>query len=226
MSWVSSVGIATLEGPGIESRRGTRFSARVQTDPVAHPTSCTMGTGSLSGGGGVKRSGRGVDHSNLAPRLKKEYSTTSISPYGSSRHVPGRTLPLPLPYHTGNCSISNLENVHMYQHNISVYIWKLPTFRANLSVPSSRVKQYGCVTPQISPKRRRKPAITHVPAINPLNGELNTICHLLALLGAHHILHISRTRAKETYKNKGNKRKTVGGKSRHKTTFDAILGNS
>jgi hypothetical protein len=28
--------------------------------------------------------------------------------------------------------------------------------------------------------------------INPLNVELNPICHLLALLGAHHILHVSR----------------------------------
>jgi ribosomal protein S14 len=31
---------------------------------------------------------------------------------------------------------------------------------------------------------------------NPLNAELNPICHLLALLGAHHILHISRIRVK------------------------------
>ena len=30
--------------------------------------------------------------------------------------------------------------------------------------------------------------------INPLNAELNPICHLLALLGAHHILHIGRIR--------------------------------
>jgi len=30
--------------------------------------------------------------------------------------------------------------------------------------------------------------------INPLNAELNPIYHLLALLGAHHILHISRIR--------------------------------
>jgi len=29
---------------------------------------------------------------------------------------------------------------------------------------------------------------------NPLNAELNPICHLLALIGAHHILHISRIR--------------------------------
>ena len=28
---------------------------------------------------------------------------------------------------------------------------------------------------------------------NPSNAELNTICHLLALLGVHHILHVSRT---------------------------------
>jgi hypothetical protein len=27
---------------------------------------------------------------------------------------------------------------------------------------------------------------------NPLNAELNPICHLLTLLGVHHILHVSR----------------------------------
>jgi hypothetical protein len=31
-------------------------------------------------------------------------------------------------------------------------------------------------------------------SIYPLNAELNPICHLLALLGAHHILHVSRIR--------------------------------
>jgi hypothetical protein len=30
--------------------------------------------------------------------------------------------------------------------------------------------------------------------INPLNAELNPICHLLALLGDHHIFHVSRIR--------------------------------
>jgi hypothetical protein len=34
--------------------------------------------------------------------------------------------------------------------------------------------------------------------INPLNAELNPICHLLALLGAHHILHVSRVRVNRT----------------------------
>jgi len=32
--------------------------------------------------------------------------------------------------------------------------------------------------------------------INPLNAELNPICHLLALLGTHHILHVSGVRVK------------------------------
>jgi len=32
--------------------------------------------------------------------------------------------------------------------------------------------------------------------LNPLNAELNPICHLLALLGAHLILHVSRIRVK------------------------------
>ena len=32
--------------------------------------------------------------------------------------------------------------------------------------------------------------------INPLNPELNPMCYLLALLGAHHFLHVSRIRVK------------------------------
>jgi len=38
---------------------------------------------------------------------------------------------------------------------------------------------------------------------NPINVELNPICHLLALLGAHHILHVSSIRVK-TLKNTSN----------------------
>ena len=33
--------------------------------------------------------------------------------------------------------------------------------------------------------------------INPLNAELNPIRHLLALVGARHIVHVSRVRVKE-----------------------------
>ena len=53
------VGIATgyeLDGPGIESRWGARFSAPVQTGPEAHPTFGTMVTASFPG----IKNGRGV----------------------------------------------------------------------------------------------------------------------------------------------------------------------
>jgi len=35
--------------------------------------------------------------------------------------------------------------------------------------------------------------------INPLTTQLNTIRHLLALLEAHHILHVSRIRVNSKY---------------------------
>ena len=38
----------------------------------------------------------------------------------------------------------------------------------------------------------------YAKAINPLNAELNPICNLLALLGAHHIFHVSRIRVKNS----------------------------
>jgi hypothetical protein len=38
-----------------------------------------------------------------------------------------------------------------------------------------------------------------LPNINPLKVELNPICHLLALLGVHHILHVSGIRVNITY---------------------------
>jgi len=69
----SSVGMATgygLEGLGIESRWGARFSARDQTGPGAHPAFCTMGTGSFP----WVKSGWGVTltaHHHLVSWLRK-----------------------------------------------------------------------------------------------------------------------------------------------------------
>ena len=55
----SSVGLATgygLDSPGIESQWEATFSAPVQTSSGAHPSSCTMRTGSFPG----VKSGQGV----------------------------------------------------------------------------------------------------------------------------------------------------------------------
>ena len=40
------------------------------------------------------------------------------------------------------------------------------------------------------------PGPPHYRGFNPLNPELYLICYLLALLGAHHFLHVSRIRVK------------------------------
>jgi hypothetical protein len=39
--------------------------------------------------------------------------------------------------------------------------------------------------------------LLHSREINPLNTKLNPISHLLALLGAHPIFHVSRIRVKQ-----------------------------
>ena len=86
----SAVGIATrygLDNPGIESRWGATFSAPVQTGPGAHPSSCTMGTGSLLE---VKRPGRGADHIPPSSAGVKERVELHIcSPSGPSWPVLG-----------------------------------------------------------------------------------------------------------------------------------------
>ena len=46
-------------------------------------------------------------------------------------------------------------------------------------------------------------SISSKMAFNPLNAELNPICHLLTLLGTHHILHVSRIRVKHPATRRG-----------------------
>jgi hypothetical protein len=80
----SSVDITTgygLDGPRIESRLGSRFSTPVQTDPEAHPASCTMGTGSFPG---VKeRPERDADTSTPSSAVGHERVELYLySPYG------------------------------------------------------------------------------------------------------------------------------------------------
>ena len=60
-----------------------------------------------------------------------------------------------------------------------------------------RTRQYVAYTDDVVMLRRSLRATeVAVTQINPLNPELNSICYLLALLGAHHILHVSRIRVK------------------------------
>jgi hypothetical protein len=81
MCWPGNVvGIATgygMDGPGIESRWGARFSVPVQTGPGAHPASCTTDNGSFPG----VKSGRGVTLTPH-PRGHERVDLYLYSPYG------------------------------------------------------------------------------------------------------------------------------------------------
>jgi hypothetical protein len=67
-----------------------RFSAAVHTDPGAYPASCTMGTGSFPG---VKRPGRGVDHTPpSSAEVKERVELYLYSPSGPSWLVLRRIL--------------------------------------------------------------------------------------------------------------------------------------
>ena len=44
--------------------------------------------------------------------------------------------------------------------------------------------------------------------VNPLNSKLNPICHFLASLGTHHILHVSRIRVNCPFQRISGKKKT------------------
>ena len=52
----------------------------------------------------------------------------------------------------------------------------------------------GCELAEDGDRQKHAAARSDEIDINPLNAELNPICHLLALLGAHHIFHVSRVR--------------------------------
>ena len=77
-SWYSESLRAGRSGDRIPVR--ARFPAPIQTVPGSNLPSHYMGTGSFTG---VRGPRRGVDHPpHLTPRLKKEYSYTSILPLG------------------------------------------------------------------------------------------------------------------------------------------------
>jgi len=76
-----------LDGPGIVSSWGARFSASVQTGRGAHPASYTMGTGSFPG---VKRPGRDVDHTPPSgAEVRERVELYLYTPFGPSWPVLG-----------------------------------------------------------------------------------------------------------------------------------------
>jgi len=65
---------------------------------------------------------------------------------------------------------------------------------------SSALEKHSFVFPDgqelVGLKRHQVCIVENSHSVNPLKPELNPICYLLALLGAHHFLHVSRIRVK------------------------------
>ena len=89
-----------------------------------------------------------------------------------------------------------------YLHLLETYVLSLSVTKnirrsVNCSFPSSAKELVTTIT---FPNRHTISSVDILPSIitefNPLNPELNPICYLLALLGVHHFLHVSRIRVK------------------------------
>ena len=98
---------------------------------------------------------------------------------------------------------SQFDAVHCYVHHFAVLpVIHLPVL-GHLTMQSGRVHFW---SPLIPPQTFNWPQLTlhnlssslsiSCHTLNPLNAELNLICRLLALLGAHHFLHVSWIRVK------------------------------
>ena len=99
------------------------------------------------------------------------------------------------PKNRGVRTFGSQKKLRNYGRNESRTSW-LQTKRIQIKLATlcnkNVQKLRGKSTAELWTKRRKATWMT----FNPLNAELNPICHLLALLGAHHILHISRIRVK------------------------------
>ena len=109
-----------------------------------------------------------------------------------------------------NLVIIILISLHFMETQVTL-MCRISSFRREVHENCALLSYYGASggnylpTFQNKPKRRQRITNTRcvmtqqsavLNYIKPLNPELNPICYLLALLGAHHFLHVSRIRVK------------------------------
>jgi len=93
-------------------------------------------------------------------------------------------------YHRINCASSCLPTRIIVSNNCPHLLNPPNTFGTHCILKNTAYNEYKIYSTSA------KIIVFFSLSINPLNPELNPICYLLALLGAHHFLHVSRIRVK------------------------------
>jgi hypothetical protein len=90
-----------------------------------------------------------------------------------------------------------ISNHVVYLHVFSFFLFylKMPQWHTKLSNKENNTKINNCSN-NLHGGHMHITWVTKSLHINLSNAELNPICHLLALLGVHHFLHVSRIRVK------------------------------
>jgi hypothetical protein len=123
-----------------------------------------------------------VEHSGCAERSVRTRSNRESTLHGLLSSL-----------ETGQLHVIHILDTTQYSpHWNTRYLWSSISIISSSTHSTVTAVKYSCVKfsfPLYS---------THsaVCIVNPLNTELNPVCHFLALLGAHHILHVSRIRVK------------------------------
>jgi hypothetical protein len=82
----------------------------------------------------------------------------------------------------------------MFWRNIRVAYNSFNIKTVDLHGSSESVRFHGTIMRKLSSHSNLCGSQQSVSFFNPLNTKLNPICHLLALVGVHHILHVSNVR--------------------------------
>ena len=130
-----------------------------------------------------------VGHERVELYLYSPYG--SYGQYRASVPVQGCTLPL---YGISICTFFRFEHfMNVSRMCLIAYEsgpWNIIQIRLISKLPF-RSRMRNC---KLFGSWLRSPAASLTLQLNPLKPELNSICYLLALLGAHYFLHVSRIR--------------------------------
>jgi hypothetical protein len=94
--------------------------------------------------------------------------------------------------HNNECTKRHWNKIHSGTCSFTTQL--LCTAWVQIVTRQPKSENFNPLTPELNPSAQRwlPRFLLKILNCNSLNAQLNSICHLLELLGAHHILHVSR----------------------------------